>query len=150
VAAAILALITAIRLASTLAYFFKTFLDALANLALATLNLANKAFFSSGWACFSHNLTSATLWAAFSLACNAYLIKGCLAFLRLYSILAILAFKIFVFLPSTVLVRFLVLEAILTSLALAALSCALMAAFFALGASASFFLRVATLFWALS
>jgi hypothetical protein len=48
VAAAILALITAIRLASTFAYFFNTFLDALANLALATLNLANKAFFSSG------------------------------------------------------------------------------------------------------
>lgn len=47
-AAAILALITAIRFASTLACFFNTFLDALANLALATLSLANKAFFSSG------------------------------------------------------------------------------------------------------
>jgi hypothetical protein len=48
VAAAILALITAICFASTLACFFNTLLDALAKEALATLSLAYKAFLSSG------------------------------------------------------------------------------------------------------
>ena len=70
--------------------------------------------------------------------------------MRLDAILAILAFISLVFLPSTVLVTFLVLFAILTSLALAALSYALIAAFLDLGASASFFLRAATFFRALS
>jgi len=44
----------------------------------------------------------------------------------------------------------LTLAEILASFALADLSCALMAAFFAFGASASFFLRAATFFWAFS
>jgi len=43
-----LALITAIRFASTLARFFNKFLEAFFNEALAFLSLANKAFFSSG------------------------------------------------------------------------------------------------------
>lgn len=70
--------------------------------------------------------------------------------MRLDSILAILAFKSLVFLPSTVLVTFLALDEILASLALAALSYALIAAFLDLGASESFFLRAATFFCALS
>jgi hypothetical protein len=73
-----------------------------------------------------------------------------LAFARLDEIAAILALKSFVFLPSTFFETTLTLAVILTSLALAALICLLMAAFFDLGASASFFLRSATLFWALS
>jgi len=48
VAVAILALITAIRFASSIDRVFNTFLDALANKALAFQSLANKAFFSSG------------------------------------------------------------------------------------------------------
>jgi len=57
---------------------------------------------------------------------------------------------IFVFLPSTFFETVLALAVILASLTLAALSKALYAAFFALGAAASFFLRAATFFWALS
>jgi hypothetical protein len=53
-------------------------------------------------------------------------------------------------LPSTFFVTNFTFAEILASLALAALSYALIAAFLAFGASASFFLRAATFFWALS
>ena len=73
-----------------------------------------------------------------------------MVFARVDLILAILAAKSFVFLPSTFFETFFYLLVILASLTLAALSYALIAAFLDLGASASFFLRAATFFWALS
>jgi len=54
-------LITAIRFASSLTYFFITTFEALDNYALAAFSLALISFFSSGWAEANHSLTSATL-----------------------------------------------------------------------------------------
>jgi len=61
---------------------------------------------------------------------------------------AILALRALDFLPATTFETFWTLVVILANLAFAILSCALMAAFLAFGASESFFLRAATFFWA--
>jgi len=73
VAAAIFALITAIRLAAILICVLITAFEALARAALAALSFALNSFFSSGAAVANHFLSSAAFFAASSEAFKAFL-----------------------------------------------------------------------------
>ena len=142
--------ILAALLANFFAYAFTTIYVAFLSAARAFAILALIAAFLAGGADLSYFLRAATFFAALNWAFNAAFLSGSLALESYYLIAAIFSLRTFDFFNSTLPDTFLTFAVILTSLALAALSYALIAAFFAFGASASFFLRAATFFWALS
>jgi len=150
VAEASLALILASFLASIFKFTFTTLAAAFLTAALAFTIFARIAAFFANGAALRAFLRAVNFFTAFSWATNAFFFSGDLVFASAFLIAAILALVALDFLSATTFETLRTLALILTNLALAALSCFFIAAFFALEAVRSYFLRAATFFWALS